>query len=217
MTIHQIFAYEEEVIRLERIALETKNPKCITDFIFEHGLWKDQNIDDIPGEIWVQFNSVYKVSNLGRVKSMARMHGTIYKGDRIIKQRIKKNGYLEASLCSDARPKFFLIHRLVGISCLRNPDNLPQINHIKGCKLDNRAIRIEWSTQSDNQKHGYAIGVSRQDGEFHATKKLNWDKVREIRKLHSEGIDKFTLGNQFGVHFGHINNIIAGTFWKEKN
>ncbi len=67
-----------------------------------------------------------------------------------------------------------------------------------------------------NLKHAYNHGLMRQDGEFHATKKLNWDKVREIRDLHKIGVTKYELEKKFGVHHGHINNIVAGLYWKEK-
>ncbi len=50
-------------------------------------------------------------------------------------------------------------HRLVGISFLENPCNLPEINHMDLNKNNNPVVNLEWCDKSFNQKHLYANNV----------------------------------------------------------
>src|ERR1700733_236673 len=194
-------------------------------------LWENLSFDILKdiynGKLYVEewkkvigFEGLYEISSFGRIKAVLKtvkapesMGGTITRNPKIIKQGRTSNGYLKSSLLKEGNKKTFSLHRLVGIHFIPNINNLPQINHIEGNQKDNRFWMLEWSTSSDNLKHAYRNGLARQDGEFHATKKLNWIKVREIRNLHKQGIPTKELSKKFGIHSGHINGIIANIYW----
>ena len=64
------------------------------------------------------YEGYYKISNLGRVKSLYRVvrkkNGctmTVY--PRILRSGVNSNGYLDVSLLKDAHSKTFLVHILV--------------------------------------------------------------------------------------------------------
>ena len=67
----------------------------------------------------------------------------------------KKGGYYIVNLY-DATGKLCrpLVHRLVAITYLPNPDNLPQVNHKDENKLNNSAENLEWCTQKYNNNYG---------------------------------------------------------------
>ena len=115
---------------------------------------------DIPG-----FEGRFSVSNLGRVKSNARIvnnhTGTIHKPERILSQRYSKKGYMVIDLVdATGKKKYRQVHRLVAIAFIPNPENKPQINHIDGVKDNNTVTNLEWCTNSENQKHAYRLGLN---------------------------------------------------------
>ena len=117
-------------------------------------------------EIWkdVQgYEGLYQVSNLGRVRSMDRWrkngtNGYIQKG-RILKQEISNCGYSMVHLSFNGKVKGVLVHRLVAIAFIPNPQNKEQVNHIDGRKQNNNTDNLEWATQSENTIHAHKKGL----------------------------------------------------------
>ena len=111
---------------------------------------KDETFLDIKGE-----EGNYKISNYGRVLSLSR-ELTDIKGRKFrVKERFLRffkagEGYYYVTL---AQKKRFIIHRLVASHFILNPHNLPTVNHKDGNKLNNYYKNLEWSTQSNNNKH----------------------------------------------------------------
>lgn len=130
-------------------------------------IWKD-----IP-----EYEGLYQVSNLGRIKSLQNYRG---KGN-ILKQRIKK-GYYTIGLRKNAKRKWYLTHRLVAQAFIPNPNNLPQINHIDENKLNNNVDNLEWCTVKYNNTYGTRI-----------------ERVMKSNKLKKEVVQCDLNGNIIGV------------------
>lgn len=114
---------------------------------------------DVEGEVWKDipnYENIYQVSNLGRVKSLSR---TMYKGKRCFnsKEKILKsclsNSYLGVNLYNFCKLKFYRVHRLIGITFLENLKNYKQVNHIDGNKINNNIENLEWVTARENRCH----------------------------------------------------------------
>jgi len=118
-------------------------------------------------EVWkdvVNYEGLYQVSNLGRVKSCGKYVKHSKGGERLLKEKIRslasdKNGYVVVDLYKNGKGKIYKVHRLVASSFINNEENKPQVNHINGVKNDNSEINLEWSTNSENQKHAFKIGL----------------------------------------------------------
>jgi len=109
-------------------------------------VWKD-----IPN-----YEGLYQVSNLGRVKSLPRKTNNQYCNGLIMKAH-NSYGYLKLQLKKNNNYKWFFIHRLVAQAFLNNYSDALQVNHKNGIKNDNKVENLEMVTASQNQLHSYRI------------------------------------------------------------
>lgn len=98
----------------------------------------------IPG------NEKYEVSNLAQIRKI--------KTKRILKKYITKAGYERVGLYLQNRQKQHLVHRLVALAFILNPNDFPEVNHKDTNKINNRVENLEWATRSMNIKHTYETG-----------------------------------------------------------
>lgn len=99
---------------------------------------------DVPG-----YEGFYQVSNQGQVRRT--------KSGRLLKPHNSGNGYLQAMLSKDNRRNYQLIHRLVALAFIPNPEGKPQVNHKNGVKSDNSVHNLEWCTMSENLLHRHRV------------------------------------------------------------
>ena len=57
-----------------------------------------------------------------------------------------------------------LVHRLVAIAFLPNPNGLPEVNHKDGNKQNATVENLEWCSGSENLYHAYDAGLKYKDG-----------------------------------------------------
>jgi hypothetical protein len=92
-------------------------------------------IINLPNETWKDICDGYKVSNYGRVLSLAKTTIRGRKYDKILSASKKDNGYYTVNINGNNE----YVHRLVAKAFIDNPNNLNEINHKDEDKSNNRA------------------------------------------------------------------------------
>lgn len=163
------------------------------------------------------FNNSYEISNLGRIKSLAR---TIVSNNgnaktmlgQIRKPRLSKGGYVKINLSIKGYKKTFAMHRLVALHFL--PSNgLPQVNHIDLDKTNNSVKNLEWVSPQQNIEHAKRHGVYSPITNSRVAKKLTMDQVVQIRELCKTGMTQKNAGKMFAVSPLMISRIINNKSW----
>lgn len=87
-------------------------------------------------------NTNYLVSRDGQIYSLI--------SEKYMKPKYSGGGYQQVKL----QGKYYLIHRVVAITYIDNPNQYPQVNHIDMNKHNNDVCNLEWCTSSQNHCHG---------------------------------------------------------------
>jgi hypothetical protein len=145
----------------------------------------------------------YEVSSLGNVRSVDRIvNGSVVEGVRIVNREMTTTGYYRVNISDgNGKRKKLRVHRLVASAFVQNPDGLPQVNHINGNKLDNRADNLEWVTAKQNTRHSIRSGLQRttlNDWQVRVIRRLSWymtpQEISEIFQISSTFVRDILFG-----------------------
>lgn len=164
----------------------------------EEEIWKPVNFDF--------FRDYYKVSNLGRVIGP--------KGKVLSPGKNTGTGYLGIHFCVKGRKKSTDLHRIVAITFIPNPTNLPYVNHINGNKHDNRVENLEWINSKDSMKHAIETGLRNDFGSNSVNSKIKENDVLEIRRIFKEKLmNRRQIAEKYNLNKDYISLIINKRRW----
>lgn len=98
---------------------------------------------DIP-----EYDGLYAITENGEVWS--------HRNKSFLVLKTSKSGYKECALHKCGKVKWFLVHRLVALAFIDNPNGLPCVNHKDENKGNNTVSNLEWCTYKYNSNYGTA-------------------------------------------------------------
>ena len=103
-----------------------------------------------------------------------------------IKPWKNKGGYLKITLCKNSKHKTFLLHRLLGLAFIPNPENKPFIDHIDRNRSNNNLENLQWVTKlENNQNKGDMKNNTSGNKNIHWVKsRNNWRFYKSINGKH---------------------------------
>ena len=184
----------------------------------------ENEFKDIPN-----YEGRYAVTQHGRVWSyrketpVGKNGGVRVDGDRWLKLHEAKaqSGKIYHRVVlidSNGKRKQWLVHRLVSICFIPNPDNLPFINHKSGVTTDNRVENLEWCTPQQNAAHAYMNGwvtPPNQSGTNNSNASITVEDVRQIRALAAVGMGDTAISRKLNLTRNIVKGVTKGKNWKE--
>lgn len=162
--------------------------------------------DDLKG-----YEDSYQISDRGRIFTKRRLIGNRLEYGKELHPSLTIDGYFKVSLSNNGTIKHYFLHRLVAEQFIENPNNLPQVNHKDGNKLNNTVSNLEWCSRLDNMRHA-SVNALMQRGEARPNSKLTEEQVVEIYKLKGILSGK-EISRIYGVSGNTINMILRGKKW----
>ena len=96
------------------------------------------------------------------------------KYNRFLKSNINRYGYQYIDLYYGGKRKKYVIHRLIAIHYIPNPENKPEVDHINRIKTDNRIENLRWVNRSKNN-----LNKGKQKNNKSGHKYISYDKFND--------------------------------------
>lgn len=135
-------------------------------------------------------------------------NGQVYskKRNKLLSPFYNRRGYLRVNLYRNKKRKFFSIHRLVAMTFLNNSNNLPQVNHIDGNKLNNNISNLEWCTNFQNNKHAWDNGLKENTRES-LVRHLD-DNLKELfDDIFKNQLKQKDISKKYNLKSSYVSNI----------
>ncbi len=160
------------------------------------------------------FEGLYEVSNLGRVKSLARMSAPSSSDgkQKIVRERILAHGnrreYLCVTLFKNAERSVKSVHHLVAEAFIGDRPVLMSACHNDGDSHNNRWDNLRYDTHTGNIADKLIHGTHAR-GEKNPSAKLTDKQVMEIRAIGRSRTQQ-EIADIYGVHQCTISDILLG-------
>lgn len=148
-------------------------------------------------EIWRDiegYEGIYQVSNLGNVRTLKWYGGTQVKS---IAQTDNGTGYKKVALSKQGKQKQLLVHRLVAMAFIPNPNNYEFVNHKDEDKTNNVVDNLEWCTKSYNSIYYLNYKPERKKEYANRFKKNPSPMTQRIPKTHKYRVNQYSKDGEF--------------------
>jgi hypothetical protein len=153
----------------------------------------------------IGWEGLYEVSDMGRVRSLARVTSTGMRGGRVLKPRVLPSGYVHVQLCFGPERQEVYAHQLVAQSFLGPCPPDMEVRHGPAGKGDNRLTNLSYGLHIENCED------RARDGVYNG--KLTRTLAAEIRQRLAAGECPQELAVAYGVSQCTISHVKLGRRW----
>lgn len=170
--------------------------------------------NEIENEIWKTYPEINWIqgSNFGRVRTIDKLvkakdgRKWLKKGQFLSQWRGKK-GYLYVSFKINGKTVHRQVHRIIASCFIKNPFDLPEVNH-RDCNIINNFLNnLEWCTHQYNMAYKEKYGTSAAEVSGRPVYAVNLKTLEVLRfETQSEASRELRICN------GNINNVLKGRY-----
>lgn len=123
----------------------------------------------------IGYEGIYQINEYGEIRRADTF--------KLMRPYITNKGYKAIDLCKDGVRSKFLVHRLVAMHIVPNPNNYPIVLHKDNVKLNTHYSNLEWNTYSENNAQAVRDGLK--------TVPINDTSIAYV--VHDESCDNFHI------------------------
>ena len=123
------------------------------------------------------------------------------------------NGYFQVGI-GGRKGKIEMIHRIMAMAFVPNPDNKPFVNHIDGDKGNCSPTNLEWCTSAENNAHARESGLANNNSirsrylRYKSSRKFTEEEVMNWKIMKAGGMTYEEIAEHKGVSKSAIENYI---------
>lgn len=151
----------------------------------------------------------YQINESGVVVRVARSCGAVV--GKKLRWTIMSNGYAKVSLCASSIRKEFLVHRLVAMTFIGNPEK-NDVCHCDGNKLNNHVSNLRIDTRKGNMADQIRFGKTPR-GEKCGSNKYKTEFVIRLRERLDSGESVSSIHNETGIPRPTLYGIKSRQTW----
>lgn len=157
-------------------------------------------------------NRIFEFVKFAHPKYIVSNEGNVFNiktGKMVIKRIIR--GYYYVELHDNKIRKNCRLGRLVAKHFIKNPRNLPQVNHIDGDKLNDNVKNLEWVTCSENQLH--RISLEKKNLSYKSPigkRKFTDKKILKVFELRKSGMIHKRIAKKLKMGISTVTHILLG-------
>lgn len=110
-----------------------------------------------------------------------------------------------------------MVHRLLGLAYIPNPEHKETINHIDGNKNNYSLDNLEWNTYAENNRHAIRTGLKPptkgREGSSCLLVKYDEETAREVCEMLQDGIPPRVISKRLDVGYDFVIKIRRGETW----
>lgn len=177
---------------------------------------RERPFKELPNEEWKATSITnLEVSNYGRLRKYGKRYNKTdftYCRYKLLSPTDNGHGYLSIRKPHGGTA---YVHRIVALSFLPNPYNLPEVNHIDGNKHNNCVSNLEWVSRSENIRHALKLGLA-PSGAKSKRAKLTAQQARDLKRKYWQGVSTTQLMKEYGITRHPVLKIAYGISYRKE-